>query len=420
MNHFINKELFNRLVSKYGTPLFVYKSDEITGTIQSMQDTIGEDVRIYYSVKANLNPTLLRLIASAGCGFEVASAGELDVVLASGIHPSNIIFAGPGKRKDELLFAAKADIDIFNVESLNEILLLENIGHQLNRIIKICLRLNLAMGDFEYRRQIHWFTVNQFGIEEESLLSILETLSKLKHIKCIGVHLHSASEILDAEVLGKYLKWLMEKSFFYKEYMNLEIINLGGGWGQPQYADEKPLDIVAVKKVFSEIFRQYPDLENRKTKLFIESGRFLIGGAGYYIARVVDVKTCRGKNFVVLDGGINHCLFKSNTFRAVNRPVSVYTLKSNPNVRPYEIVGPLCTPIDKLASSVFMPDDIQPDDIVYFSNCGAYTKASSSLNFLGHPWPTEILIKDEDECVIAKSVEMIELMKLQGAFNTIE
>ena len=128
MNNFLNEEFINSLVSEYGTPLFVYDANKIVETVKIMQDTIGADAKIYYSVKANLNPSLLRLIESLGCGFEVASAGELDVVLASGIHPSNIIFAGPGKREDELLFAVKSDIYMFNVESLNEILLLEKIG----------------------------------------------------------------------------------------------------------------------------------------------------------------------------------------------------------------------------------------------------------------------------------------------------
>jgi diaminopimelate decarboxylase len=407
----VSIERFLPLAEKYGTPLFVYDENAIVNNVASIKNTVGNNANIFYSVKANPNPAIIKLFYQLGCSIEVASKGELELGLHCGVNPRNILFAGPGKTEEELTLAVRSGILAVNAESLHEILMLESICRAEDKDMDICLRVNLNLGQFPHKRDLHWFGINQFGIEEESLPEIIDKLKSLKRVRCIGLHLHMASGVLDSKILAEFIDWQVDQAIRIGRMLDIKVINLGGGWGQRAYADDPELELDTLRSAFCGIENKLGGL-SRKISLFIESGRFLIGPAGYYLSRVVTTKSCRQKDFVILDGGINHCLFLSNAFRSMNRPVPVLYSNTEQTLKKFEITGSLCTPIDRLASDVLLPDTVKEGDLLVFPNSGAYTKMASPLNFLGHSWPQEVLIGSESDRLIAKSVSMLDIVNL--------
>jgi diaminopimelate decarboxylase len=245
-----------------------------------------------------------------------------------------------------------------------------------------------------------------FGIDEELAEEALDRVLGSPSLHFSGVHLFTGTQILDAAVLVRQYRKGLEIALRLagRAGRPIETVDFGGGLGVPYYASEQALDTTKLREGVAGLMGSVagaPLLAG--TRFVIEPGRFLVGPAGVYVARVTDVKVSRDKTFVVLDGGMHHHLAASGNLGAVirrNFPVAILNRLDDPRREPADVVGPLCTPLDTLArDQALAPPEI--GDLVGVFQSGAYARAASPLNFLSHVSPPEVLV-DGDRCELLR------------------
>lgn len=384
------------LATTYGTPLYVYDAEVMERQYSVLRKALPASVEIYYSIKANPHPSVVGVFLGLGAGCEIASGGEYALARRAGARPERIIFAGPGKGRDELEFVLAGGVQEIHVESFDEIELLKEITARLQTTIAVSIRVNptsasssgLMMGG----------QPTAFGFEEEALSDAVRAISRSPRLQLQGLHVYSGTQILDAKPLLANWKQALELAKQMAELTGrpTKTVDLGGGLGVPYFAHERPLDLDALGDGATELFASARSDERLAQAHFIvEPGRFLVAAAGVYLARVRSVKTCRGSTFVVLDGGMNHHLAASGNLGQVVRrdyPIANLSRRQSQSDVTVVVVGPLCTPIDTLGRQVKMPQP-RVGDLLGIMQSGAYGLTASPTGFLSHPTPAEVLIK---------------------------
>lgn len=391
----ISNNSVSELVNAYGTPLFVYDANVINKTIAAVKQILPTRFKLYYSIKANPNASILKLMLEQGLGLEVASGGELFQALNAGCPGNDIIFAGPGKTSQELQAAVVAGIGELHLESVEEAETLSGICDAVGAQINVCLRINptdAAGGAMRMGGK-----PSPFGIDEENLADALTKIQRLPNLNVVGIHLFMGTQILDASVLlCQYQRALtLAREVASKLESPLRSIDFGGGWGTPYFPHELSLDLSEVQIVLQQIADEIDaDPLLKRSQAIIEPGRFLVNEAGIYLAKVTRTKHSRGKTFVVIDGGMHHHLAASgNLGQTIKRnfPVAIANRLTTQETSPTEVVGPLCTPLDTLARNAPLPQASKNDIFCVFQS-GAYARTSSPHDFLSHATPAEVLI----------------------------
>lgn len=384
------------LAGRYGTPSFIYDRAVMDRKLDALRSALPPSFSIYYSVKANPNQAVLRHFLSRGCGLEIASAGEFRCALAAGCEPRKILFAGPGKTEWELEEVLSHGIGEIHAESMTEIQRLISISRRLKIRPKIALRINPA-AEGEGGAMRMGGRPAPFGIDEESIDLALEAIKDEAALELGGIHLFAGTQILDATTLVKQYAYGVDlaRRVTSKIGHPLETVDFGGGLGIPYFSQEKELDLGAVRVALMPLFEDVSRSSDFKgTRFLVEPGRFLVGEAGVYLARVNDIKISRGKKFLVLDGGMNHHLAASGNLGQTikrNYPVAIGNRMGLPEEEAVDVVGPLCTPLDTLARNVSLPKAEIGDLFVIFQS-GAYGRTASPQEFLGHAAPPEIFV----------------------------
>lgn len=386
------------LTDQFGTPCFLYDQSVIENRLSDLRRAFGPEFSIFYSMKANPDQRIVRFLADQADGIEVASIGEAQAALECGCAPENIIFAGPAKLESELRAAIKLGIGEIHAESLTELERLEKIGRELNRHIKVCIRINPAEQNQGGAMRMGGLAA-PFGIDEEEVPAVLKVTQSLPHIAVQGIHLFAGTQILDAATLLDQYDRFVELAVDVGQLLNLPLksIDFGGGLGVPYFANEKELDLDKIRAGIGRVINKaQKEPVTRDARLMIEPGRFLTAESGIYVSRVVDVKRSRGTQFVILDGGMNHHLAASGNLGQVikrNFPIACVNKLGQDHDHEYEIVGPLCTPLDRLGRKAKLPP-IGVGDLVGIFCSGAYGRSASPNDFLGHPRPAEVWIAD--------------------------
>lgn len=385
------------LAQRHGTPLFIYHAAMLREAAARLIAVLPPGARLYYAIKANPAPAVIRLLASLGLGAEVASGGELRLALGCGVPPSNIVYSGPAKTRAELRLAADMQIAAVQAESWRELSALQQVCTEAGVTARAALRVNLGSGG---ERRAGWGGGSPFGMDGDALDHAIAHAGALDRVEIIGLHNHQASQTLDSARLVARFEAFAELAAALAPRIDLQTINFGGGFGAPFYADEQRVDLAPVAAFFARLCDPGGPLGRSRPRLAAESGRYLVGPAGAYVARVVEVKRSFGVRYALLDGGIHHVLSLSGTMRSLRRPVAVSRIgRQGGPTEPTEIAGPLCTPIDRLASAADLPCDLAAGDLLAFANCGAYARHASPLDFLGHDWPAEVMI-DNGRCTL--------------------
>ena len=392
------------LVARYGTPLFVYDQCILERQFTSLRKALPPEFRICYSVKANPNPAFLHFFLDRGCGLEVASAGELLQALAAGCRPDDILFAGPGKTEDELALAISEDIGEIHAESELEITRISRISQAQGRRTAIAVRVNPSE-DASGGAMRMGGKAAPFGIDEENLVPILRRITQDSNLIFRGIHLFAGTQILDYRILlAQYRKGIdIAKVVMNATGRPLSTLDFGGGLGIPYFPGDVGLDLAQLKDGFAQVAASLED-EFAHTTFVVEPGRFLVGEAGVYIARINDIKTSRGKRFLILDGGMNHHLAASGNLGQVikrNFPIALLNKFDSSAAETVDVVGPLCTPLDTLARAAHLPA-VEVGDLIGVFQSGAYARCASPLGFLGHPTPPEVLVRDRQDMLIRR------------------
>ena len=373
------------------TPFYAYDRKLITQRVEHLRKNLPASVHLHYAIKANPMPEVVSHLATLADGLDVASGGELRVALESGMSPSEISFAGPGKTDAELAQAIAASV-IVNLESEGEMERLAALGAvpargRAQRAGEPGLRAQ-ELGHENGRGP------KQFGVDAERVPEMLARIGNLD-LDFQGFHIFSGSQNLRADAIAEAQRKTMELALrlAVDAPAPVRLLNIGGGFGIPYFPGEQPLDIGAVG---AELVRLLDGIERSlpEARIVIELGRYLVGEAGVYVCRVIDRKVSRGQVFLVTDGGLHHHLAASGNFGQVirkNYPVVVGNRVRGGERETASVVGPLCTPLDLLADGMEMAKADAGDFIVVFQS-GAYGLSASPTAFLSHPAPAEVLI----------------------------
>ena len=374
-----------------GTPLFAYDAAMVDARIARFRAAFPS-VQLHYAMKANPYPPLLRHIHSKVDGIDIASEGELQIAAGAGIDPCRMSFAGPGKRDPEVRAAIEAGVTI-NLESEGEAERALAIGRALSIRSKLAVRVN---PDFEIKGSGMRMGggARPFGVDSERVPALVRRIVDAG-AEWRGFHIFAGSQALNAEALIEAQRATLELSAALAEEVGLPppLVNLGGGFGIPYFGGAVPLD---VEKVGSALMLA---LNNRRqaladTRFAIELGRWLVGEAGVYLTRIVDRKLSRGKLFLITDGGMHHQLAASGNFGQLvrrNYPVAIASRWDEPATEEASIVGCLCTPLDRLADDLTLPE-CGPGDLVAVFLAGAYGLSASPQAFLAQPPAREMMV----------------------------
>jgi diaminopimelate decarboxylase len=384
------------LAGRFGTPLFVYDAAVLDGQLEQLRAALPSAFEVYYSVKANPNPWILRHFLARGCGLEVASAGEYHLARLAGCPSSRILFAGPGKTRAELELVLKEGLGELHVESCAELARVAEVAEQLRTSVAVAVRVNPGPSAAGGALQMGG-KPTAFGVDEELLDEAVARVRRMPRLDFTGIHLFTGTQILDAAVLGRQYRAAVAIARRLAQRLGrpLRTVDLGGGLGVPYTERDAPLDLGKFDEELASLWREVatdPCFEN--TRFILEPGRFLVGPAGVYVTRVIEVKVSRGRTFVITDGGMHHHLAASGQLGQVlrrNFPVAILTkLDHSPEIAA-DVVGPLCTPLDVLARGLELPPPT-PGDLIGVFQSGAYARAASPLHFLSHPTPPEVLV----------------------------
>jgi diaminopimelate decarboxylase len=403
------------LAERYGTPLYVYDLDVVDRQVAALREALPPMFDLAFAVKANPALAILHHIAGLGLGADVASGGELATVLRAGFEPDRIVITGPGKRDAELVAAVEAGVRLVTVESPGELDRLERIAAAAGRRVPILLRAAMtADAGFERVRIIGDEGAGKFGMDGRDLAACARQAVASPHLELLGLHAFGASNLLDVSALANHVEStvLTARRLAESTGFELRLVDAGGGLGIPYEAEEEPLDLVGFGRRLATLARRWAsDPALAGIRVLLEPGRFLVGPAGAYLARVVDRKSVNGSTVVIIDGGVHHVLRpalvgQEHRIRLVGKPSPLA------KARPMTVAGPLCTGLDVLAAGVVLtPPD--PGDLVAVLDVGAYGYTESMPWFLSHPVPAEVVIRGGRSALIRPRIDPSTWLDLQ-------
>ncbi|MGW2642986.1 type III PLP-dependent enzyme [Streptomyces sp. NPDC001348] len=387
-------ELDRALVAEYGSPLYVYDLDRVARARADLRAALPDGVALYYSLKANPHPGLVRALSQGpgGCRAEVCSTGELASALEAGHPAESVLYSGPGKTAGELAVALAEGVRTFSVESAGD---LGRLGEQAVRhrvTAKVLLRVNSAAAAATTSIRMTG-TPSQFGIDAETLPQLLPALLDVPGTEVVGAHFFPLSNSKDEESLIAEFTATIEQAAKLEDELGLPLrmLDIGGGFAAPySVAGRRPVYPNLRASLEKALDTRLPRWRGGGLEIACESGRHLVGDSGRLLTSVTNVKESRGRTFAILDAGINTLGGMAGLGRLLPLSVDPSCHRTGEPV-PVSLAGPLCTPGDLLSRSVRMPRP-QPGDVLAVPNVGAYGPTASLLLFLGRPAPVELLL----------------------------
>ena len=389
----VNAQPISRIAARVGhTPFYAYDRSLLDARVAQLRAALPAAVKLHYAMKANPMPALVCHMARLVDGIDVASAGELLVALDAGADPQEVSFAGPGKTEAELHQAVAAGI-LVNVESFREVPILAAAQQALGLPARVAVRVN---PDFELKSSGMKMGggPKQFGVDAEQVPELLAEIGRAG-LAFEGFHLFAGSQNLKPESIVEAQQKSFALACRLAEHAPspVRFLNLGGGFGIPYFPGEQPLDLAPIGANLADIVEQ-AKTALPQAEIVIELGRYFVGEAGLYVARVLDKKVSRGLTYLVTDGGLHHHLSASGNFGQVirkNYPAAIANRMDAATTEAVSVVGPLCTPLDLLADRMSLPA-AEPGDLVAIYQSGAYGATASPQRFLGQPGVVEVLV----------------------------
>ena len=359
--------------SKLETPFYYYDTQLLRQTLRIINDECRkhEGFVVHYAVKANANPKVLGIISQSGIGADCVSGGEIRAALSAGFPSSKIVYAGVGKSDWEINLGLDADIFCFNVESIPELEVINQLASQKGKKARICLRINPNVGAHTHANITTGLAENKFGIAMGDMNEVIEIASQMENVEFVGLHFHIGSQILDMsdfEALCNRINDLQEK--LDRKHVKIEHINVGGGLGI-SYDHPNHLPIPD--------FKDYFDTYARKLKLrhgqhlHFELGRAIVAQCGTLVTRVLYVKQGAAKQFAIVDAGMTD-LIRPALYNAFHR---IENISSDEPEETYDVVGPICESSDVFVKA-FDLNRCHRGDLLVMRSAGAYGEIMAS------------------------------------------
>jgi diaminopimelate decarboxylase len=386
------------LAERFGTPFYVYDLDVVDRQTAALRAILPPAVEVAYALKANPSLAVVTHMGRLGLGADAASGGELALAARAGIEPERVVMTGPGKRDDELRTAVAMGIRAVTVESVGELVRLESIAAEAGRVQPVMLRAAVAEDvRLERVRLVGDDGAGKFGMDASDLLEAARRAAASVHVELVGVHAFGASNVLDAGALLGHVAATIRvaRRVALAAGTRLRLVDAGGGLGIPYEAHEESLDLRRLGAGLAELTDGWSDDPSFDgARLLLEPGRFLVGPAGAYVARVVDRKSVDGSAVVILDGGVHHVLRpalvgQEHRVRALGGPG---TPNAGGRLQAVTVAGPLCSGLDVFSQAAVMtPPEV--GDLVAILDVGAYGFTESMPMFLSHPVPAEVAVR---------------------------
>lgn len=395
--HYRGNELFceevslQQIVKQVGTPCYIYSHRTIHRSFHAFNDAFQDIPHIVaYAMKANSNIGVLRLLAKEGSGADIVSGGELFRALKAGIPPNKMVFAGVGKSSEEILYALKSDILMFNVESPEELQRINEVAKTIGVQARVALRINPDIDPQTHPYISTGLKKSKFGIAADQALKEFELANQLSHIDVVGVHCHIGSQLTQVTPFVDAIKKVLSLiQTLHSQGVNIRYMNIGGGLGIT-YSDEIPPHPKELATAIS------PLLQTTGCQIIMEPGRSIVGNAGILVTKVLYNKEGADKHFVIVDAAMND-LLRPSLYEAHHDIQPLLKNESAP-VNIVDVVGPICESGDFLAKGRKMPQP-QPGDFLAVMSAGAYGFTMAS-NYNSRPKTPEVLIKDDKMMVI--------------------
>jgi diaminopimelate decarboxylase len=401
------------LAEEFGTPLYVYSRNQLVENFHSIDDQFKNlDHRTCYALKANSNVFLLRTLAEEGAGADVVSAGELYLALKAGFKPEHIVFAGVGKREDELEYALNEGIHCFNVESTQELQLLSLVALRLQKTARVALRINPDIDAESHPYVSTGLKQHKFGIESGQAVEAFRFAKGLPNLEIIGVHTHIGSQIVkvgpyveSATFIANLVQQLRGEGF------TLSHIDLGGGLGV-QYMNAlvheaiPPESTEQAVPTSSDFFSAViPILQQTGCSIWLEPGRSIVADAGILLTQVLYTKEMGQKKFVIVDAAMND-LLRPSLYNAYHQivPTTIDTYEHEK----VDVVGPICETGDFFAKERLMSRAKQKDTLAILTT-GAYGFVNAS-NYNSRLRPAEVLVNGDRVRVIRQRQSLDQLL----------
>ena len=400
-----NQELYcedvpvRELAEEYGTPLYVYSKSEMIESYRSIDSAFGDYPHLVcYALKANANAAILKLFSGENAGADVVSAGELYLALKAGFAPDKIVFAGVGKREDEIEYALQQNIFAFNAESVSELQAISRAALRLNTTARVSLRINPDIDAESHPYITTGLHSNKFGIESSKAIEVYRYAKSLPSITLTGIHTHIGSQITKVEPFVATAQFIVRLLDQLREAgIHLTHIDFGGGVGvkyvnairnealpaEDGVQDSQPAAADVIRAVL-------PVLQPSGCSIWVEPGRALVAEAGMLVTRVIYLKENGAKKFFVVDAAMTD-LLRPSLYQAYHQIVPTL-LDTYERVRA-DVVGPVCESGDFLARDRMLPK-VKQNDVLAVLTAGAYGFVTAS-HYNGRPRPAEVLVNGE-------------------------
>ncbi|WP_295650343.1 diaminopimelate decarboxylase [uncultured Mucilaginibacter sp.] len=378
------------------TPFYYYDLNLLGKTLESCSAASAKyNFHVHYAMKANFNPKVLELVQSHGFGADCVSGGEVKAAIQYGFDKSKIVFAGVGKSDKEINEALDRDIFCFNVESVQELGIINNLAKAKNKMASVAIRINPNVDAHTHHFITTGLEENKFGVNTWELPAVVDALKKCDSLEFLGIHFHIGSQITDMEVYKNLCIKVNElQQWFLDNGLAIKVLNLGGGLGVDYHnPDENPIgDFESYFKVFHDNLDIKPNQE-----VHFELGRAFVAQSASLISRVLYVKNGINKNFLILDAGMTELIrpmlyqayheienlsaagrIENQESRIKNEEKNILTLDSGLFTRTkYDVVGPICESTDCFRKDVELPESFR-GDLIVIRTAGAYGEVMAS------------------------------------------
>lgn len=355
------------------TPFYYYDTELLKRTLQAINTEAGkhEGFVVHYAIKANANPKVLRIISQAGLGADCVSGGEIKRCLETGFESKKIVYAGVGKADWEINLGLDKNIFCFNVESVAELEVINELAGKKGKTARVCFRINPDVGAHTNAKITTGLAENKFGIAMRDMEPAIEEAAKMENIQFIGLHFHIGSQILDMgdfSALCNRINNIQDE--LEKHHIRVENINVGGGLGiDYQHPNRVP---VPDFKAYFDTYAHHLKLRQGQ-KLHFELGRSVVGQMGTLITRCLYVKQGTAKQFVIVDAGMTD-LIRPALYQAYHK---IENISSDETLQTYDVVGPICESSDVFAKAVDL-NATHRGDLLAIRSAGAYGEIMAS------------------------------------------
>jgi diaminopimelate decarboxylase len=430
----------SELVKETGTPTFVYSADAIRRSFSRIQRAFSPvRAKLHYAVKASSNLNLLRLLHGLGAGMDVVSGGELERAWLSGTPMQEIVFAGVGKTRaeqraaldgrfsplreyaDDLRFeniAERGPVGLFNVESESELEVLAEVARDLGVTARACIRVNPDVDARTHEYTTTGKEENKFGVAVARVPYLFDSFKDASAVRLVGLHVHIGSPVREVEPFESAVKVILGfMGGLEAAGHSIEVMDLGGGWPMNYHDGESPV----IEDYAHALIPLLQERVENGLQVVLEPGRFIMANSGVLLTRVHHVKEGRNKHFVVCDAGI-HTLIRPAFYKAFHFiwpaevdarhvPPAALEKLDLPDLRPSDVVGPICETGDFLARGRFLPP-VQRGDLIAVFSAGAYGMSMSS-NYNDHSRAAEILVDGGRAILINRRQSQASLLKTE-------